>query len=174
MPRIVVFGNPGAGKSTFARRIADELRLTHISLDALYWKPGWVESDHASFRERVDPLLDDTNYVLDGNYFTPLGDRRIALADHIFWFDMPAWLCTYGVLRRILTGYGQVRPEMAEGCPERLNFAFLRFVWGYPARNRATFSKIIANGGATAKLTRFTNRKEVAHGLARISREGLA
>lgn len=174
MPRLVVFGNPGAGKSTFARRIADILKLPYISLDAHYWKPGWVESNHAAFRERVSPLLEQDHYVLDGNYFTPLGEGRMVLADHIFWFDMPAQVCTSGVLRRVLTGLGTVRPEMAAGCPERLSLEFLRFVWNYPGRNRNKFAEMIERNGAAAKVTRCTRRKEADALLARIAHEGLA
>ena len=173
MPRVVVFGNPGAGKSTFARRIAEELQIPYISLDSLFWKPGWVEIDHAGFRAKVEPLIEQEHYVLDGNYFTPLGEERITSADRIFWFDMPRLICVAGVLRRILTGYDQVRPEMAAGCPERLNLGFLRFVWNYPARNRDKFSAMIERNNAETKLTRFTKHREADDALVRIAREGL-
>ena len=36
-----------------------------------------------------------------------------------------------GILSRIATSYGRVRPEMAEGCPERINAEFFRYVWTY-------------------------------------------
>jgi adenylate kinase family enzyme len=174
MPRIVVFGNPGAGKSTFARSIAGHLQLPYISLDALFWKPGWVESNHAEFRARVQPLLEHENYVVDGNYFTPLGEDRFRLAHRVFWFDLPRLVCMAGVSRRMVAGYGRTRPEMAEGCPERLDLPFLRFVWRYQARNQAKFAAMIARNNAEQKLKRFTSRAQANAALARIAREGLA
>ena len=38
--RIVVIGTPGAGKTTLARRIAGQLELPHIELDAINWQPA--------------------------------------------------------------------------------------------------------------------------------------
>ena len=38
--RLVVFGNSGSGKSTFAARLAREVRLAHLDLDVLAWDPG--------------------------------------------------------------------------------------------------------------------------------------
>lgn len=174
MPRIVVFGNPGAGKSTFARALAVKTGLPYISLDAHFWKPGWVESNHAAFREQMEPVFQQENYVLDGNYFTPLGEGRMKLADHVFWFDMPRLVCMAGVLGRMIRGYGKVRAEMAPGCPERFDLAFLRFVWDYPTRNRDKFTAMIEHAGASKKLTRFTRRTEADAALDRIAREGLA
>ena len=39
--RIAVVGSSGSGKSTLARRLAVELGLTHIELDAINWQAGW-------------------------------------------------------------------------------------------------------------------------------------
>jgi GTPase SAR1 family protein len=39
--RIVVVGTSGAGKTTLARRIAAQLQLPHIELDAINWQSEW-------------------------------------------------------------------------------------------------------------------------------------
>src|SRR4029077_16885614 len=41
MNRIMVVGNAGAGKSTFARRLGGKLALPVIHLDSHFWRPGW-------------------------------------------------------------------------------------------------------------------------------------
>jgi hypothetical protein len=38
-------------------------------------------------------------------------------------------------------GYGRTRPEMAEGCPERIDGEFLRYIWNF---ERMTVPKILA------------------------------
>jgi adenylate kinase family enzyme len=38
--RVVIFGNSGAGKSTWARRLAAADDLAHLDLDTLAWQPG--------------------------------------------------------------------------------------------------------------------------------------
>ena len=52
--RIVVIGVTGCGKSVLAERLAQKLGLDFIELDALFWKPGWVESDREEFLQKVD------------------------------------------------------------------------------------------------------------------------
>jgi adenylate kinase family enzyme len=44
MRRILVVGCPGAGKSMFARRLAERLLLPVIHLDFHYWHSGWQPS----------------------------------------------------------------------------------------------------------------------------------
>ena len=41
-----------------------------------------------------------------------------------------------GIMRRIAGSYGKVRPEMAEGCPERIDVEFFRYVWNYRRQQR--------------------------------------
>ena len=41
-----------------------------------------------------------------------------------------------GITRRIAGSYGQVRPEMAEGCPEKIDLEFFRYVWTFRRQQR--------------------------------------
>ena len=48
--RVLLFGNSGSGKSTFARRLASAHALAHLALDSIVWEPGRV----AAQRPRAD------------------------------------------------------------------------------------------------------------------------
>jgi adenylate kinase family enzyme len=48
MQRVMVMGSSGSGKSTFARRLSDLTGIPGVSIDALYWKPGWTRTNSAS------------------------------------------------------------------------------------------------------------------------------
>jgi hypothetical protein len=39
--RIMLIGSGGAGKSTFARELAQLTHLPIVHLDQIFWKPGW-------------------------------------------------------------------------------------------------------------------------------------
>ena len=65
---IVVCGPSGSGKSTFARRLSEITGIPTVSLDALFWKPGWVASHTEEFRERVIEAVDQPCWIMDGNY----------------------------------------------------------------------------------------------------------
>ena len=131
--RLLVIGSPGSGKSTFARALAAATGLPPIHLDQLYWLPGWVEPDREHWQTSVTALLAAPRWIIDGNYSSSLLPR-IAAAEIVVVLDLPTWLCLWRVVRRVVHLRGEVRPDMATGCPERHNLAFL---W-YVARFRRT------------------------------------
>ena len=53
MKKILVIGNTGAGKTTFARELSQKLNLPIVHLDRLYWCGEW---EHVN-REKFDALL---------------------------------------------------------------------------------------------------------------------
>ena len=137
MQRVLVMGSSGSGKSTFARRLSDMTGIPFVSLDALFWKPGWVASDNAEFGQRVAEVARQPQWVMDGNYTgSGAGELRRHCSDTVIWFDLPRRSCMLGIMRRIASSYGQVRPEMAEGCPERFDLEFFRYVWTYRRQQR--------------------------------------
>lgn len=127
MHRLCVVGCSGAGKSTLARRLGALLCLPVVHSDRLYWQAGWQPSQWSEFEERLTQVVQGPAWVIDGNYATTLS-LRLERADLVVWLDYPTWLCLFRVLKRILTSYGRSRPDMAEGCPEQLDWDFLRFV----------------------------------------------
>src|SRR3954454_21907752 len=90
MQRILVMGSSGSGKSTFARRLSAITGIPTVSLDALFWKPGWMPSDAAEFQQRVSKAVAQRQWIIDGNYASSAaGEVRRGLADTIIWFDLP-------------------------------------------------------------------------------------
>ena len=74
---------------------------------------------------------------MDGNFTRHgAGELRRELSDTVIWFDLPRHRCMLGIMSRIAGSYGKVRPEMAEGCPERIDFEFFRYVWTYRQQQR--------------------------------------
>src|SRR5215471_17193904 len=61
-------GIMGAGKSTFARRVADVLDVPCVELDGLFHQPNWTELPRDDFRARVADVVGGDGWVVDGNY----------------------------------------------------------------------------------------------------------
>ena len=133
--RVLVIGSPGAGKSTLARQLGELLRLPVIHLDAHFWQPGWVHVPFDEWEEMVERLTEGETWIMDGNYGTSLY-LRIPAADTIIHLDFPRYICIWRVLKRLVLHYGRTRPDLAPGCPERIDLEFMKWVWGFQCKIR--------------------------------------
>src|SRR5215218_8542893 len=114
MRRVLVLGSGGAGKSTFAARLAERTGLPLIHLDAEYWRPGWTGSPKREWLEKVERLTGGDEWIMDGNYGGTL-QKRLAAADTVIFLDLPRIVCLARVVRRRLRFHGRTRPDMTPG-----------------------------------------------------------
>ena len=159
MERILIIGCGGAGKSTLARQLGERLNIPVVHLDKLFWKPGWVEITPAEFDEALAKELEKPRWIMDGNFNRTM-PQRMERCDTIIYLDFSRFACLRGVLKRVLTTYGKVRPDMGEGCPERIDFEFLKWVWNFNKNKRQRYYHLLneAEGIETIALK---NRRQV-------------
>jgi len=159
--RILVLGSSGAGKSTLARRLGDALQLPVIHLDAHYWNPGWKETPDAEWDRRLPGLLAGDSWVMDGNYHRSLPERLLRANAAVF-LDPSPWLCRLRIVKRIATSYGRVRADMADGCPEKVDWEFLRWVWTWHRDVRPIVAGALDQAQDQVTVLRLRNRRNVA------------
>jgi adenylate kinase family enzyme len=123
MRRIVILGCSGTGKSTLARRLARQLALPVVHLDMLYWRPGWQHPDPEDFRARVAGAVAGEDWISDGNYSVTF-DLRLPRADAVIIMTLPRWRRLLRVFRRQIF-QRHTRPDLPEGCPERVDWELL-------------------------------------------------
>ena len=160
--RVMVVGNGGAGKTTFARELGRRLDLPVVHLDRSFWAPGWTPRPAEQFAHAVRRLAAQDRWVMDGNYGSTLADR-LPRADLVVLLDLPRRVTVPRVLRRWWSTRvrGQHRPDMAPGCPERLRWEFLRYVWLYPRRSRPQLLRRLDEAGRSRDLVRLRSSVEV-------------
>lgn len=166
MERIMIIGCGGAGKSTLARQLGDKLGLPVVHLDKLFWKPGWVESTKEEIDEKILREVEKPQWIMDGNYNRTMPER-IARCDTVIYLDFSRISCLLGVVKRVLTTYGKVRPDMGEGCPERIDFEFLKWVWDYNKDKRESNYRIL-NEALHAETIVLKSRRAVRKFLAQL------
>jgi adenylate kinase family enzyme len=69
--RLLVFGNSGSGKSTYARRIASEHAIARLDLDSIVWEPGRiaVQRSASDIRRSLDDFIAQNEaWVIEGCY----------------------------------------------------------------------------------------------------------
>lgn len=135
MKRVLVIGPGGAGKTVFSKRLGEVLNLPVIHLDALYWRAGWQPTPSNEWHRIVKEVTSGPSWIMDGNYGGTLRDRLLR-ADSVIFLDLPRLTCVARVLWRRILFSGGSRPSMAEGCPERVTWEFIHWIWAYGKRKR--------------------------------------
>lgn len=135
MRRIAVIGCGGSGKSTLARQLGATLEIPVHHLDHSYWKAGWVATPADEWASVHDDLCGKPTWILDGNYGGTM-DTRLRAAETVIFLDLPRWRCLWRAFRRYRQYRGQVRPELSDGCPERLTGDYIKWIWTYRKTRR--------------------------------------
>jgi adenylate kinase family enzyme len=129
--RILVIGCSGSGKSTLARGVAAGLGLRHISLDRdVFWLPGWKERPRDEALARIRALIAEERWVMDGSSPGTF-DLRLPRTHLVIWVRPPRWVSLRGAFARWIRYFGRTRPEMADNCPEKIDFEFLHYIWTF-------------------------------------------
>lgn len=131
MKRIMLIGSGGAGKSTLARRLGENLHIEVIHLDTLMWRPDWQFVEKVEQIQIQRKLVQKDEWIIDGNYSSTF-DIRLDRADTIIFLNYSRYLCLYRALKRMVHYRNKTRPDMVEGNNERLDVNFLKWIWNYP------------------------------------------
>jgi adenylate kinase family enzyme len=140
--KVLVIGPGGAGKSTFATRLGELLRIEVKHLDSYYWRAGWQEPAKSDWFQTVTELASGESWIMDGNFGGTL-DLRIKHCDTIIFLDMPRVVCLWRVLKRRILFRNRSRPDMAQGCNEKLDWEFVQWIWNYSSRSRPKVVKLL-------------------------------
>lgn len=127
--KTAIIGYSGSGKSTLARRIGEHDRAEVLHLDRVHFLPGWIERTRQEEQEIVKAFLDSRrDWVIDGNYSKLSYDRRMEEADRIILLLFNRFDCIRRVTKRYNAYKDMIRPDMAEGCSEKLDLEFAFWV----------------------------------------------
>ena len=132
--KVLVIGSGGSGKTTLSKAVAARTGLPLIHLDRLFWHPGWVPTPDDEWDAIILELTQRDAWIMDGNYGRTLA-TRLAAADTVIFLDVAPLVCLWRIFKRRLRTRG-VRPDVAPGCPERLNWEFVHWVLTYRKRRR--------------------------------------
>lgn len=107
MKKIVVIGCPGAGKSTFARRLREMTGLPLYYLDQIWHKADRTTVSKEEFDAKLREIIRQDSWIIDGNYLRTM-ENRLEACDTVFFLDYPLEICLEGAKARI----GTVREDM--------------------------------------------------------------
>ena len=126
MKRILIIGSPGAGKSTFARKLRDRTGLPLFYLDMIWHRPDRTNISRDEFDSRLAEILEKKEWIIDGNYGRTL-ETRLKACDTVFLLDFPVEVCIAGAKARI----GHKREELP-WIEEELDAEFRKWIVDFP------------------------------------------
>ncbi|HBM88483.1 MAG: AAA family ATPase [Parvibaculaceae bacterium] len=159
MKRVLVIGPSGAGKTTLATALAEKTGLPLIHLDTEYWRPKWVPTLDEEWAPIVSDLVARDSWIIEGN-FSSTFNLRMPRADTIILVIRPRLHCLWRVFLRYLKYRGETRPDLANGCPEKFDPAFYKWIWDFPNRSLPRIDEVMATIGAHASQITITSDTE--------------
>jgi adenylate kinase family enzyme len=158
--RILVLGPSGSGKSTVGKRIGRILGIPAVHLDMYYWKPNWVETPKDEWLEKIKKLIAAKAWVMDGNYTSTLKIRAEA-ADTLIFLDMTRRLSYFRVVSRYLRNRGKTRPDITEGCEEKIDLDFINWIWNYPRTRKPAILRFMEKMKPRKNVYILHNQREI-------------
>ena len=158
--KILVIGCPGAGKSTFARKLRDKTGLPLFYLDMLFHNPDRSTLSREAFDAGLHEILERAEWIIDGNYRRTLPLRFEACTD-VFLFDLPVEQCLQNAAARV----GTVREDLpwveTEFDPD-----FRQYILDFPTNQLPMICDLIDRYRDTRNITIFHSVQEADEWLA--------
>ncbi len=163
--RVVVFGNSGSGKSTFAKALQETHGLAHLDLDTIAWQAGTQPQRRpiTESRQQIEHFARaHSNWVIEGCYADLLA-IAIRDASELVFLDLPVEACIANARQRPWEPHKYASREAQDANLDML----LDWIAQYTER-RDTFSR----AAHQALYTAFEGRKTVYRDNAISRRQG--
>jgi adenylate kinase family enzyme len=133
----------------------------------LFWKPNWVGVPKDEQKKVQKDLVRNEEWIIDGNYGGTM-EIRLHAADTIIFLDIPRTICVYRAFKRMLQYRNRTRPDMGEGCEERFDLDFFKWIWDYPKMIRPEILKRFEQLSKDKQVIIFKSPKEVKQFLEKV------
>lgn len=162
MLKIIIIGSPGAGKSTFARKLKDAVGIPLYYLDMLWHKPDKTTSSREEFDAKLSELLKKDRWIMDGNYQRTL-EMRLKECDTAFLLDVPLEACLSGAKSRI----GKKREDLP-WVELEFDQTFRQWILDFPKTQLPQIYQLLENYRESKHIIIFKSREEADNYLRQI------
>lgn len=166
MKKVIIIGCPGAGKSTFARKLKDRTGLPLFYLDMIWHKADGTNISRDEFDGKIKEIMKKEQWILDGNYIRTL-EMRLKECDTVFLLDYPLELCLEGAASRI----GKERPDMP-WVEAEFDQEFRQFIVDFPKDSLPKIYELLKKYEKEKELHIFRKREDAEEYLRTEGRNG--
>ena len=154
MKRVMVIGCPGAGKSTFSRKLQEKTGLPLYYLDMIWHRPDRTNVSREEFDERLGEITRRDQWILDGNYLRTM-KVRLEASDTVFLLDYPLEECLEGAISRIGKRRGDLPWVETELDPE-----FRQWILDFQKDQMPEIRRLLEQYGVGREVNVFCSREE--------------
>lgn len=154
MKRVMVIGCPGAGKSTFSRKLQEKTGLPLYYLDMIWHRPDRTNVSREEFDERLGEITRRDQWILDGNYLRTM-IVRLEASDTVFLLDYPLEVCLEGAISRIGKRRGDLPWVETELDPE-----FRQWILDFQKDQMPEIRRLLEQYGVGREVNVFCSREE--------------
>lgn len=154
MKKVIIIGCPGAGKSTFARKLSAKTGLPLYYLDMIWHLPDRTTLSRDEFATRLEMITSREKWIIDGNYLHTM-PFRLQNCDTVFFFDLPTDVCLAGAEERI----GKEREDMP-WTDETMNEEFRQWIIDFPMQQLPVINSLLSEYKEEVKIIVFHTREE--------------
>lgn len=135
MEKIAIIGSPGAGKTTLARTLHQELNIKVYHMDRLFWQHDWIRIDGPTRVDTLQEIVCEKQWIIEGTYIRS-SEPRFKAADTIIFLDTNPLKCLWRVIKRHYKEKEQLRRDIPQGCVDKLNLHRLLRLLVFPIQDR--------------------------------------
>ena len=150
----MVIGCPGAGKSTFARKLSAKTGIPLYYLDMLFHNSDRTTVTRDVFDARLDSILKNEEWIIDGNYQRTL-PLRFERCTEVFFFDLPVDQCLKGAAARI----GKKREDLP-WIENELDSEFRQYILDFPKGQLPLINELVSRYQDIRNITVFHSWEE--------------
>lgn len=153
MKKVIITGCPGAGKSTFARKLSAKTGLPLYYLDIIWHLPDRTTLSREEFATRLEKIISGEKWIIDGNYLHTM-PFRLQNCDTVFFFDLPTVVCLAGAEERI----GKEREDMP-WTDETMNEEFRQWIIDFSSQQLPVINSLLSEYKEKVKNNSFSHKR---------------
>ena len=164
MKKVLIIGSPGAGKSTFARKLSKLIHLPVYYLDMIWHKPDKTNITREEFDQKLEEILKKDYWMIDGNYLRTM-ERRLKACDTVFFLDYTTEICLSGAKERI----GKKREDMP-WVETEFDEEFRQWILDFAKDQRPEIYRLLEENRSGREIYVFHEREEANRFLEQLSK----
>lgn len=139
--RIMIFGRPGSGKSTYAVQLGGCLSLPVYHVDKIFFESNWKKRQREEFLGYMQGWIDEADWIIDGNSMSVL-ESRFATTDIALYF-CPSWyVCFWRIFKRLWHRDPRI-DDRNHNTPERVTWELIKYMVQFRKRYDAKIYDLV-------------------------------